>query len=327
MFLGPIAARRKARRIACPTIRLAGGHPVIQTSAASGTLSSVEKKPADDLATAPVEPQRTALYVPLDHEAVVPSVKSREPFPALVRMFDDHLPSMLRTRAQLSGMADLCQVPDEPVDDVSPYWNNGFFTGYDASAAYAFTRVRKPARIVEIGSGNSTRFFRKAINEGKLATRLVSIDPYPRVEVERIADEVMRVSLLDVPLSTFASLRPGDILFFDGSHLCFHGSDVTHFFLSVLPAVPCGVIVHIHDIYLPCEYPEHFDERYYNEQYILAAFLMCNRDWRVLLPVHFLAYRGVMDTDGGSFWMERTDAAGVRGPRFFAGKRWPIWSR
>lgn len=266
-------------------------------------------EPVDTPAAAVEEPPRPMLVVPLDYEEVVPRIKSREPFPWLVRLFDDQLPAMKRTWEELEPLAGLCQVPDDRVDDVSPYWNNVFFTGADAKIAYAFTRARKPSRIVEIGSGNSTRFFRKAIGEGGLSTRLVSIDPAPRVEIADIADEVMRTSIVDVPLPFFSELQPGDILFFDGSHLCFHGTDVTHFFLNVLPCVRAGVLVHIHDIPLPYEYPEHFDARYYNEQYVLGAFLLGNPEWSIRLPVHFLAQRGVLLEDGGSFWFEKSERA------------------
>jgi predicted O-methyltransferase YrrM len=176
----------------------------------------------------------------------------------------------------------------------------------DARLAYAFTRMRAPARVVEIGSGNSTRFFRLAIQDGNLPTRLTAIDPSPRLEISKVADEVMAESIVDVPLEFFSSLSSGDILFFDGSHLCFHGTDVTHFFLRVLPEVPRGVLVHVHDIWLPDEYPEHFDNRYYNEQYLLAAFLLNNAEWQTIVPVHYLFHKNILPGDGGSFWLKRS---------------------
>ena len=149
-----------------------------------------------------------------------------------------------------------------------------------------------------------------------MPTRLISIDPSPRVEIGKVADEVIPQSVAEVALDYFAGLSPGDILFFDGSHLCFQGSDVHHFFLRILPEVPRGVLVHVHDIFLPDEYPEHFDIRYYNEQYIMAAFLMHNAEWTVALPVHYLFQQQVLDGDGGSFWIERTGTGdSVLGPQ------------
>jgi hypothetical protein len=166
--------------------------------------------------------------------------------------------------------------------------------------------VRNAARIVEIGSGNSTKFFRKAITDGALRTRLISIDPEPQADISHVADEIIRTPVQDVSLDLFRSMSAGDILFYDGSHLCFHGSDVPHFFLRILPVVAPGVLVHVHDISLPDEYPEHFDSRYYNEQYVLAGFLLYNSEWIPALPVHYLYTQGLLPSDGGSFWMERS---------------------
>ena len=259
----------------------------------------------------PGERHQPALVVPLDYDEVVPVAKSREPYPAIAKLFDAALPRMTAICSQLVPLAELCEAPDEAVDDVTPYWNNGFFTGMDARIAYAFARLRSPGRIVEIGSGNSTRFFRKAITDGELQTHLISIDPSPRLSTSKVADEIISKNVLDVSVDFFAALSPGDILFFDGSHLCFHGCDTPHFFLRILPEVPRGVLVHIHDIPLPDEYPQHFDTRYYSEQYILAAFLLNNAEWSVTVPIHYLYGKGLLSGDGGSFWMERTGPAGL----------------
>lgn len=166
-------------------------------------------------------------------------------------------------------------------------------------------RAYKPARIVEIGSGNSTKFFRKAISDANINSSLISIDPYPRATIESVVDQVIRKNFLDVPLEFFDMLTTGDILFLDGSHLVFHGSDVTHFFLRILPRLSPGVFVHLHDIWLPEEYPVSFDLRWYSEQYLLAAFLLGNEAWQTLVPVHFLYLKGLLPKSGGSFWMRK----------------------
>jgi hypothetical protein len=128
--------------------------------------------------------------------------------------------------------------------------------------------------LIEIGSGNSTRFARRATRDFELDTRIVSIDPHPRQTVREIASEVIRSPLEDISLDVFSQLKAGDILFYDGSHVCFMNSDVTVFFLEVLPRLNPGVIVHIHDIWLPYDYPPEWIDRYYSEQYLLAAFLL-----------------------------------------------------
>lgn len=268
-----------------------------------GTGRQPEARPSEFASLPP--PQRPSIVVPLDHEAVVPVVKPRAPYESVRKLFEAHRPAMERLCLDLRPAIENCTASDDPVDDVSPYWRNDFFTGMDARVAYAFVRTLRPSRIVEIGSGNSTRFLRKAIRDGRLATRLVSIDPAPRLSTAQVADQVIPRSVIEAPMSVFHELAEGDILFFDGSHLCFHGSDVTHFFLRVLPILAKGVFVHIHDIALPDDYPPHFDERYYNEQYLLAAFLLHNPCWSPKVPVHYLYGLGLLSGDGGSFWMRK----------------------
>ncbi len=203
-------------------------------------------------------------------------------------------------------------VPDEPRDDAEPYWNNGFFTAVDARVAYALTAARRPRRIVEIGSGNSTRFFRKAITDHGFDCRLTAIDPSPRAAIGGVADEVIAESVLDVDLGRFAALEANDILFVDGSHLALNGTDTTRIFLEVLPLIRQGVLVHVHDICLPFEYSALFTERMYAEQYLLACTLMDSAKWRPLLPVHYLDSKGffaAVASEGAvntSFWMIRT---------------------
>ena len=141
-------------------------------------------------------------------------------------------------------------VPDEPHSETEPYWNNGFFTAVAARVAYALAAARRPRRIVEIGSGNSTKFFRKAIAEHGLDCRLTAIDPSPRAAIGDVADEVIAESVLDVDLGRFADLEASDILFVDGSHLALNGTDTTRIFLEVLPLIRTGVLVHVHDICL-----------------------------------------------------------------------------
>ncbi|QOY85408.1 ATP-binding cassette domain-containing protein [Paludibaculum fermentans] len=247
-----------------------------------------------------------ALIVPIDYEEVVPREKGRDPYAAITSLLETRIWAYEELHTRLEPFLELPDVADEladPTDEVSPFWKNIFFTGMDARAAYALIRAYVPGRIVEIGSGNSTRFLRKAIRDGKLKTQITCIDPSPRLSIKAVADEVREESLIATPLEYFASLQPGDFVFFDGSHICFHDSDVTHFFLRVMPMLPKGVLVHVHDIYLPEEYPEHFDIRYYNEQYMLAAFLLWNSSWKPFLPVHFLHGRGILNADGCSFWL------------------------
>ena len=156
----------------------------------------------------------------------------------------------------------------------APRWNQDWFPRLDAAAAYAMVRTLRPRRIVEVGSGHSTRFLARAVADGKLDTRITAIDPKPRASlaglgVEWIATPVQRVA-------AFPPLGAGDILFIDSSHQMKPGSDVEFLLKAVLPMLPAGVHVHFHDIFIPDGYPPHWEWRRYNEQAAVAALIESN---------------------------------------------------
>ena len=198
-----------------------------------------------------------------------------------------------------------------PKTSAEPCWINKWLDGLDTLALYSFVALRKPAQYIEIGSGYSTRVVRRAIRDHGLATRLTSIDPRPRAEIDAICDRVIRRPLEDLELDLFDELGPGDILFVDGSHRSFMNSDVTVFFLDILPRLRPGVLVHIHDIDLPYDYMPERAEWYYSEQYLLAASLLAgHRGYRIELPNAFISQEpDVMQVLAG-FW-SRPELAGV----------------
>lgn len=159
-------------------------------------------------------------------------------------------------------------------ESLEPYWNNGYFPVLDAIALYSFIASGRPRRYMEIGSGNSTKFAKRAIRDHSLSTRVTSVDPFPRAQIDALADVVLRKPLEEIDLAVFDELEPGDILFFDGSHRTFMNSDVTVFFLEVLPRLSPGVLVQIHDIFLPNDYPPTRTRHYESEQYLLATMLL-----------------------------------------------------
>lgn len=168
-------------------------------------------------------------------------------------------------------------------------WVGGAICAFDTLALYAMVKKHSPKTYLEIGSGMTTCFARQAIKDAGLKTRIVSIDPQPRGEIDSICDEVIRDGLETCDLSAFDRLEAGDILFFDGSHRSFMNSDVTVFFIDVLPRIKPGVIVHVHDILLPWDYPDSFKYWYWNEQYLLAVYLMCSKDTLTpLLPTTWI---------------------------------------
>jgi len=161
-----------------------------------------------------------------------------------------------------------------PEGSAEPAWINDWLPALDGASLYAFVAEQNPATYLEVGSGNSTRFVRRAIRDHGLRTRIVSIDPYPRAEIDAICDEVLRHPLEDCDVAVFDRLAAGDICFVDNSHRAFQNSDVTVTFLEVLPRLAPQVLIGMHDIFLPDDYPSAWAERYYSEQYLLAAFLL-----------------------------------------------------
>lgn len=176
-------------------------------------------------------------------------------------------------------------------DPREPRWANAYISGLDAITLYAFPKLFASKLYLEIGSGNSTLFVRRSIRDHGLTTRIISIDPSPRAHVDAICDEVVRSGLENTPIEVFDSLEANDILMVDGSHRCFENSDVAVAFLEVFPRLKPGVLVFIHDIYLPDDYPPEWDSRFYSEQYLLAVMLLADRGRRyeVILPSHFSA--------------------------------------
>jgi len=137
-------------------------------------------------------------------------------------------------------------------------------------------RRYRPRRYVEVGSGLSTRVAYQARLAGGFPMEIVSIDPEPRRDVSELCDIVVRKRLEDVDSGEFDAdlITEDSVLFLDGSHRAFAGSDVTTFFFELLPILPAGCLVHIHDVYLPSDYPEGFRDRFWSEQYLLAAWLL-----------------------------------------------------
>ena len=176
---------------------------------------------------------------------------------------------------------------------------NGNYMAVDAHVYYAFVRHFKPKRVVEIGSGNSTLVAAAAVRanleEGR-RTELVAIEPFPGPGLQSGIEGLSRLipsKVQEVPMDLFTALEENDILFIDSSHVLRSGNDVQHEYLEILPRLAPGVLIHIHDISLPRPYPKvYFDTRlYWNEQYLLQAFLAFNSRFEVIWPGNFLMER------------------------------------
>ncbi len=202
-----------------------------------------------------------------------------------------------------------------------PAWNNNFLPGLDIAALYMYIAERKPKKYMEVGSGNSTLVAAAAKNQYSTDTEIISIDPYPRADIDQVSQRIVRRPFEQVGTEWADELEAGDILFIDNSHRVLPNSDATVFFLEWLPRLKQGVIVQVHDIYLPWDYEQDMCERGYSEQYVLAAMVMSNpQRYRPIFPAFWVAQQPEMqamlaplwenknlqgvERHGGSFWFE-----------------------
>jgi hypothetical protein len=228
-----------------------------------------------------------------------------------------------RLRQILALAPFLAAIPVHPAPEQleEPAWNNPWFSGLDLAALYAMIALERPRRYLEIGSGWTTKIVRRAAKEHDVPLHITSVDPTPRGEIDRLCDRIVRQPVEQVDPDLFAPLQSGDILFVDSSHRVFTNSDCVVMVLEVLPDLAPGVIVHFHDIFLPYDYPPEWNERYYSEQYLLAAWLLARgRAIEIELPNMFLSrdeslagelsalWSGALATvqqHGGSFWIRK----------------------
>ena len=199
--------------------------------------------------------------------------------------------------------------------------DNASFEGGDGDALYAILRHLRPGRVVEIGSGFSTLLAAEALAANGTG-ELTAIDPFPSpvLRADPPGLSLIESPVQRVPMDTFTRLRAGDVLFIDSSHVLAIGSDVQHEFLEILPRLAPGVLVHVHDVFLPGEYPREIvlgKRFFWTEQYLLQAFLAFNRAFEVVLAMAWLHERHPDRLEAafaayrrdrylpGSFWMRR----------------------
>ena len=244
--------------------------------------------------------------------------------------------SVLRDFSDAFDLISKIALDPESENDAAPYWYNDWLPPVDGISIYGLLATLKPRRYVEVGSGHSTRFARRAISDLHLATKIVSIDPKPRSEIDLICDEIIRMPLEELPKGFWNEMSPEDLLFVDNSHRSLPNSDVTVFFLEVLPALPGGMVYGLHDIFLPYDYPEGWMPRYYNEQYLLQVYLNGGAAGdEILAPMGWIWRRPNLRSllspiwqgndrllqrvefgGAGAFWMRRSLARAVEGDQF-----------
>jgi hypothetical protein len=204
------------------------------------------------------------------------------------------------------------------------YTQNSQFSWLDSRTLFVLLNEWKPRRMIEVGSGFSS-LLSADINRRFLDSSMEfsCIEPYPRDFLRQPIpglSAVLEKKVEEVPLDYFAQLQRGDILFIDSSHVSKTGSDVNYLFFEVLPRLKPGVRIHVHDIFLPHDYPKEWvlgDNRSWNEQYLLRALLMYSSGFRVLFGCkyaethHAEALQRALNLPdgrifgGGSFWFEK----------------------
>ncbi len=170
----------------------------------------------------------------------------------------------------------------------TPGVSNTYCNTPDAEIYAAMIMDRSPPTLVEIGSGFSTLIARKAVSFAGSGTKIAVYDPYPRTDVKGAADELNLVPVEKSSLVTRA-WSPKDLLFIDSSHICRTRGDLPFLFCNVIPSLPAGVLVHVHDIFLPYDYPNLYDQWCHTEQYLLACMLAHSNRYRVVLATHWLS--------------------------------------
>lgn len=214
--------------------------------------------------------------------------------------------------------------PANPDGNHRYYHNNNYFRFYDGFVLYAILRQMKPRRILELGSGFSSALVLD-VNDRHFDNNLALtfVEPYPQRlnELIRHADrtqcEIIEKNIEDVSDKVAAHLESGDVLFVDTSHVLRIGGDLSRIFNEIIPNVPVGGIVHIHDIFWPFEYPRNviMTGRLWNESYIARAFLQFNTSFEILFWNDFVAHRypqqlhrdfpRCADDTGASLWLRR----------------------
>lgn len=248
-----------------------------------------------------------------------------------------YLPGIdMNEKAQLELLArfdyedELKHFPLARSDMTSFYYGNPNFVQGDAECLYSLIRLNKPKRIIEIGSGFSTMMAREALarnlrEDVTYRCRHVCIEPYEMGWLNDVSGiEVLRQRVEQMDRKIFLELEENDILFIDSSHIIRPQGDVLCEYLEILPTLRFGVLVHIHDIFTPRDYPDQwlFDEvKLWNEQYLLEAFLSCNTQFEIVAALNFLRHRHpaklvekfpnlgerITNSEPGSFWIRKVN--------------------
>lgn len=199
----------------------------------------------------------------------------RADFAAVVDLIDDYRVDLLAIAA------------DADAEPPPPKWCQDWFAGLDAALLYTLIRHHRPRRVFEIGCGHSTRFVARAVADGGLATEITAIDPAPRATIDGLPVRVLHHPVQQIDPAAFAAMEAGDVLIVDSSHVLMPGSDVDVILNDILPRLSSGVLVHVHDVFLPDPYPAAWRWRGYNEQVAVAPMIGPDGPYRPLFASRY----------------------------------------
>ena len=269
-------------------------------------------------------PLRDVYYEPMyDSRHLLRSLDTERALPAINWNLEGQL-DLLRSFDYSHELNDIPTSSDDDVTFFLDHGENSWFDAGDAEYLYNIVRQKKPAKIVEIGSGFSTLMAARAIRANRAddpsyACEHVCIEPYENPWLAKVDVKLVRERVEKADPALFAGLGENDILFIDSTHVIRPQGDVVFEFLELLPTLAKGVIVHVHDIFTPRDYPTAWvkdDVRFYNEQYLFEAFLSHNPDWQVLGALNYLAHHHhdlllekapylQPKSEPASFWIQR----------------------
>jgi len=282
---------------------------------------------------------RTFIYHVLDHFdiAILPhhyytpivfpdDIRKSLSAPRRLPGIDFNIAGQLELVRNFNYSEELLSIPLEKHDADSAAYHNGAFESGDAEMLYNMIRRFKPRLIVEIGCGQSTLFALLAENRNRQddpvhACRHICVEPYEQPWLEKMEVEVIRERIEKLDVSIVETLEENDILFIDSSHVLRPQGDVVHEYLLLLGLLRPGVIIHVHDVFTPRDYPPAWvleERRLWNEQYVLEAFLSFNTSFEILIMMNYLAHEhpGTLKNacpilakepwrEPGSFWFRR----------------------
>lgn len=206
-------------------------------------------------------------FVPFRHAAACHPIS----YPFIEEQLRAAEPSFSNLLGEIDRHGDALAALKGPAPE--PRFDQDWFPRLDAAAAYAMVRRLRPRRIVEVGSGHSTRFMTRALRDGGIDAEVTCIDPSPRAALAGLAVRHLPTLVQDAGDEPFSALAEDDILFIDSGHVAMPGTDVDHLLNHRLPYLAKGVVVHVHDVFLPDPYPASWRWRGYSEQLLIAALL------------------------------------------------------